>query len=119
MLMILRVAEALGVGIAFAKALGWIPEQTTLGFSFRWHNLSGRQLTAWASPFSDFTESGIAYDEAIESCVRFSLDTPLSALFQFADEATKRLFAAFDGTAIPRRAVEELVKRLFERKLGF
>jgi hypothetical protein len=29
------------------------------------------------------------------------------------------LFAAFEGTTIPRRTIEDLVKRLFERKLGF
>jgi hypothetical protein len=46
MLMILRVAEAMGVGIAFAKALGWVPDQTTLGFAFRWHKLNGRRLSA-------------------------------------------------------------------------
>jgi hypothetical protein len=95
MLMILRVAEAMGVGIAFAKALGWVPDQTTLGFAFRWHKLNGRRLTAWAIPYSDLREGGIAHDETIESCVQFSLDTPLSALSQFVDEATKRLFAAF------------------------
>jgi hypothetical protein len=119
MLMILRVAEAMGVGIAFARALGWVPDQTTLGFAFRWHNLNGRRLTAWANPYSDIREGGVAHDETIESCVQFSLDTPLSALAQFVDDATKRLFAAFEGTRIPLRATEDLVKRLFERKLGF
>jgi hypothetical protein len=34
-IMILRVAEAMAVGIAFAKALGWSPEETKLGFAFR------------------------------------------------------------------------------------
>jgi hypothetical protein len=119
MLMILRVAEAMGVGIAFAKALGWVPDQTTLGFAFRWHKLSGRRLTAWANAYSDIREGGMAHDDAIEGCVQFSLDTPLSAVSQFVDEATKRLFAAFEGTTIPRRTIEDLVKRLFERKLGF
>ena len=119
MLMILRVAEAMGVGIAFARALGWVPDQTSLGFAFRWHKLRGRRLTAWANPYSDLREGGVAHDETIESCVQFSLDTPLSALSQFVDEATKRLFAAFEGTTIPRRTIEDLVKRLFERKLGF
>jgi hypothetical protein len=119
MLMILRVAEAMGVGIAFAKALGWTPDQTTLGFAFRWHKLSGRQLTAWANPLYTFSEGGTAHDDTIESCVQFSLDTPLSAIAQFVDEATRRLFAAFEGTTIPRRTIEDLVKRLFERKLGF
>jgi len=119
MLMVLRVAEAMSVGIAFAKALGWAPEQTTLGFAFRWQKLNGRRLTAWGDPYSDIREGGMAHDETIESCVQFSLDTPLSAVAQFVDEATKRLFAAFEGTTIPRRTIEELVKRLFERRLGF
>ena len=118
-LMILRVAEAMGVGIAFARALGWAPDQTTLGFAFRWHKLKGRRLTAWANPSSATPEGGLAHDDTIESCVQFSLDTPLSALPQFVDEATKRLFAAFDGTTMPRQTIEDLVRRLFERRLGF
>jgi hypothetical protein len=118
MLMILRVAEAMGVGIAFAKALGWVPNQTTLGFAFRWHGLKGRRLMAWGNPFSDLREGGMAHDDSIETCVQFSLDTPLSAAPQFVDEATRRLFAAFEGATIPRRTIEDLVKRLFERKLG-
>ena len=116
-LMILRVAEAMGVGIAFAKALGWVPDQTTLGFAFRWHKLKGRQLSSWANPFYDIMEGGTAHDDQVESCVQFSLDTPLSALPQFVDDATKRLFAAFEGATIPRRTIEDFVRRLFERKL--
>ena len=118
-LMCLRVAEAMGVGIAFAKALGWPPEKTTLGFGFRWHKLKGRQLIAWANPYTSVNEGGVAHDDMIESCVQFSLDTPLSALAQFVDEATKRLFAAFDGASLPGREIEEFVRRLFTRKLGF
>jgi hypothetical protein len=118
MVMILQVAEAMGVGVAFAKTLGWVPNQTTLSFAFRWHKLKGRRLTAWANPFYALSEGGTAHDETIESCVQFSLDTPLSALAQFVDEATKRFFAAFDGTTIPSRTIEEFVKRLFDRKLG-
>lgn len=119
MLMILRVAEAMGVGIAFARALGWPPDQTTLGFGFRWLKLSGWRLTAWANPYATINEGGMAHDDKIESCVQFSLDTPLSALAQFVDEATKRLFAAFDGASIPRQTIEDLIRRLFERRLGF
>jgi hypothetical protein len=119
MLMVLRVAEVIGVSIAFAKALGWMPDQTKLGFAFRWHKLRGRRLNAWANPFSDFLEGGTAHDETIESFVQLSLDTPLSAAPHFVDEATKRLFAAFDGATLPRRTIEDLVKRLFERRLSF
>lgn len=116
-LMILRVAEAMAVGIAFAKALGWVPDQTTLGFAFRWQKLEGRQLSSWANPFYDIMEGGTAHDYQVESCVQFSLDTPLSALPQFVDDATKRLFAAFAGATVPRRTIEDFVRRLLERKL--
>jgi hypothetical protein len=118
-LMILRVAEVLGVGVAFARALGWSPEQSTLGFALRWHNLRGRSLTTWAPRTYDLYEGGIAHDDKIETCVQFSLDTPLSALPKFVEEATKPLFAAFDGSTIPYRTIEDLTKRLFERRLSF
>jgi hypothetical protein len=119
LLMILRVAEVMGVGIAFARALDWVPDQTTLGFAFRWHKLKGRRLTVWANQaYFDVLEGGTAYDDTIDSCVQFSLDTPLSAVAQFVDEATKALFVAFDGATIPRRTIEDLVRRLFERRLG-
>lgn len=116
-LMILRVAEAMGVGIAFAKALGCPPDQTALGFAFRWHTLKGRQLSSWANPFYDIMGGGTAHDDEVESCVQFSLDTPLSALPQFVDDATKRLFSAFEGATVPHRTTEDFVRRLFERKL--
>jgi hypothetical protein len=118
-LMILRVAEAMGVGIAFAKALAWTPDQTTLAFAFRWHGLRGRRLTVWATPYLDRYGGGTAHDDIVESCVQFSLDTPLSAVYQFVDEATKRLFVAFDGATVPLRTIEDLVSRQFERRLGF
>jgi hypothetical protein len=44
-------------------------------------------------------------------------NTPLSALPQFVDDATKRLFAAFEGATVPHRTIEDFVRRLFERKL--
>jgi hypothetical protein len=117
-ILILRVAEAMAVGIAFAKALGWTPEETKLGFAFRFHQLSGRRLTAWSRPFN-FPDFGMAHDDQITTFTEFSLDTPLSALPQFVEEATTRLFVAFDGAQIPRSTIEDLVKRLIERRLDF
>lgn len=116
-LMALRVGEAMAVGIAFAKALGCVPEQTSVGFAFRWHNLKGRSLIAWANQRYILRDGGVAHDDDVESCVQFSLDTPLSALPQFVDEATKPLFAVFDGAAMPRITIDDLIKRLVERTL--
>ena len=117
-IMILRITEAMAVGIAFAKALGWKPEETKLGFAFRFHQLSGRRLTAWSRPF-DFPDFGVAHDDQITTFTEFSLDTSLSALAQFVEQVTQRLFVAFDGAQIPRWTVEDLVKRLIERRLNF
>lgn len=116
LLMVLRVAEVMAVGIAFAKALGWDPQTTKLGFCFRWSGLSGRSLTSWWKPFAG-VDGGRAHDNEITSFVEFSLDTPVSALGQFVDEATRHLFIAFDGARIPMATIEDLVKRLVERRV--
>src|ERR1700685_3627306 len=47
-----------------------------------------------------------AHDDEVHSFVELSLDTPLSALPQFVQEATHKLFAAFDGAKIPRATIE-------------
>jgi hypothetical protein len=61
----------------------------------------------------------MAHDDRVTTFTEFSLDTPLSALPQFVEEATTRLFVAFDGAQIPKSTIEDLVKRLIERRLKF
>ena len=117
LLMIIRIAEAMAVGISFAKALGCVTTETNLGFAFRWRGLKDRKLVAWANPFANLFEGGTSHDDVVDSCVQFSLDTPLSALPQFVDEATKNLFSAFEGATIPIQTIEDRVRRLLERKL--
>lgn len=107
------------MGIASAKALSWVPDQTTLCFAFRRHDLNDRLLQTWANACTFHTVRGKSYENTVESCVQFSLDTPLSALGQYVDEATKRLFAVFDGATMPLATIDGLVKRLFERTLNF
>ena len=63
-LMILRVAEAMAVGIAFAKTLEWKPEETTLGFAFRWDNLKERRLTPWANQHLRIPGGGTTHDDS-------------------------------------------------------
>lgn len=69
---ILRVAEAIAVGLAFAKALGWETEKTRLGFAFRWTKLKGRALIAWANPAVTITSYGISHDEVATTFVELS-----------------------------------------------
>jgi hypothetical protein len=115
-LTILRIAEVLGVGVAFARALGWEPETTKLGFAFEWRGLKGRQLSAWSRPLDTF-EGGVASDDAADGYVEFSLDTPLSSMGQFVAEATKKLFIAFNGWTLDPRIIDHFVSLLFNRKL--
>jgi hypothetical protein len=114
-----RVAEAMAVGIAFAKGLGWDPQETRLGFAFRWHNLAGRHLMVWSKPFYfDHLGGGIAADNQVGSFVEFSLDTPPAALPQFVEEVTRKLFIAFNGATVHKNMVELAVKQLLERTIG-
>ncbi len=119
LVVIWRVAEAMAVGIAFAKGLGWAPQETRLGFAFRWHNLKDRHLTVWSKPFYfDHLGGGRAEDDEVSSFVEFSLDTPSSALAQFVEELTRKLFIAFNGATIHRATIELAVKQLLERTIG-
>jgi hypothetical protein len=119
LLVIIRVAEAMAVGISFAKGLGWVPQETRLGFGFRWHNLKGRILSVWSKPFYfDHLGGGKAEDEDVSSFVEFSLDTPVSALPQFIEEVTRKLFIAFNGATVRQDLIEQFVKDFFERKFG-
>jgi len=117
-LVLIRVAEAIAVGLVFAKALGWKEDTTRLGFAFRWTKLSGRELASWANPLAHVTGGYKAHDDEVTTFTEISLDTPASAIAPFVEQATQDLFALFDGYKMPTEAVEEWVRRLIERRLG-
>jgi hypothetical protein len=116
-LTVLRVAEAIVVGIAFIRALGWPPEQTRLGYAFRWKGLAGRRLSQWSDPYGGL-DWGEAYDDEITTFTELSLDTPTSAIAPFVDEATKDLFVMFNGHVLTAGVIEDRVQRLIERRLN-
>jgi hypothetical protein len=116
-LVIISVAEAIAVGLAFAKALGWEPDMTRLGFAFRWTNLKNRRLRAWANPAVFFSAYGSAQDDSVTTCVEIPLDTPATAISPAVERAVQDLFLLFDGYSMPSNSVEHWVQRLVERKL--
>lgn len=116
-LVTIRTAEAIAVGIAFAKAMGCDPEKTSLAFAFRWKRLQGRQLTSWANPERYISPSRTAYQDELISFVSVPLETPLSALGEYVHQATKPLFELFDGFALSKDVTEDLTRRLVERRL--
>jgi hypothetical protein len=115
-LTVIRVAEAIAVGLSIAK-VGWAAAE--LGFAFRWTKLKGRRLEGWAYPL-ETTLMGLseAHDDEVETFVALPLDTPISAITPFVDEATRRLFARFNGYRMAPAEIEKWVRRLIERKLG-
>ena len=110
-----RVTEALAVGLRIVKGLGWA-EDLRLGFAFRWTKLSNRELSSWANPMVHVTGGHTAYDDVVESFVELALDTPISAIAPYVEQATRDLFLAFDGYTLPQNAAEYWVEAVLKRQ---
>jgi Putative DNA-binding domain len=113
-----RTAEAIAVGIAFAKSMGCLPEETTLAFAFKWTKLKGRKISSWAR--SNFGRSipsiHSAYQDEVITFVNVPLDTPLSAISQYVNQAVKPLFEIFGGFTLSEDSIEDTVRNLVERR---
>jgi hypothetical protein len=59
----------------------------------------------------------VAHDAVVEDFIEVPLDVAPAALAPYVQRATRRLFAAFDGTELRSQVVEQHVSRLLERKL--
>jgi hypothetical protein len=117
LLPIIRSAEAMAVGIAFAKAMGCDPETTTLAFAFRWTKLRGRELASWAQPLCSIPPRRRAYQDDFTVFVNVPLDTPLSALSSYVNQVVQPLYEVFDGFSLSEDVVEDLTRQLVERRL--
>lgn len=116
-LAILRTAEAIAVGRAFAQSMSCDPESTALEFAFRWEGLQGRTLSSWASP-----ERHLSVErQAVQNIVTCRVSVPLLSAPETISEQThdivSRLFVLFDGFEISFSVVDEMVTRLLERRL--
>ena len=102
------VAEAIAVGIAFAKAMGCDPEKTQLAFGFQWTKLTGRKLISWIEPERHLGPIGSAYQDEVSVFVEVPLETPLSALGEYVNQAVKPLFEIFNGFELSKTVVRRL-----------
>ena len=116
-LVVLRVAEAIAVGLTFVKELDWNLEKTKLGFSFKWTRLRGRELSSWAGPQVTLSPGRFAHDDEANSFVEVPANTPVSAIAPYVHQATRNLFVLFDGFTFPLESLRKWVDRLIERKL--
>ena len=105
------------MGIAFAKAMGCDPEKTQLAFGFRWTRLQGRQLDSWIEPRHHISPGSSAHQDEVTAFVEMPLETPLSALGEFVNQAVKPLFEVFDGFALSKDVVEDLTRKVIEKRL--
>jgi len=113
---IIRTAEAIAVGIAFAKAMGCNTEETELAYGFKWSKLWGRKLVSWANPGRYISPGRTAYQDEVFMHIHVPLETPLSALGEFVNRVVQPLFEIFDGFVLGKDVVEDLTRRLIERK---
>jgi len=116
-LAIIRVAETIAVGLSFARALGWKPEETTLGFAFRWNNLKGRSLETWANPGVYISAHGRTATDVLISYAEVPLDTPVNAIAPAVETVVRELFVQFGGYQLPTKAIEDWTRKLIERRL--
>jgi hypothetical protein len=116
-LVILRTAEVIAVGMAFARALGWESESTRLSFDFRWTRLKGRSLDSWSNPIVPISSYGTAHDDSVDAHVEIPLDTPVNAIAPYVEQALRPLFVLFGGYVMPSAAIEHWVQRMVERRL--
>jgi hypothetical protein len=113
---VLRVAETIAVGLSFGRVLGWKPEETKLGFAFRWSGLVGRKLEAWANRMVHISAYERTATDSVMTFVEVPLDTPSSAIAPAVQEAVKELFVQFGGYEFPLNAIESWTRKLIERK---
>jgi hypothetical protein len=116
-LAVLRTAEAIAVPMAFAKAMGLSPEETTLRFEFRWSGLEGREFDAWVMPERFVSPGYRAQQDTAESRLNVPLEVPTSAIAPFVRVATAPLFAVFGGFAPGPGVIEELTERALSRRM--
>ncbi len=109
------ITETLATAIAIATALGRNRKETRLGFAFRWNKLSGRRLSRWTD-LSANTILGTAHDDELTTFVEMPLDTALSALAPFVEQATRRLFALFHGYRVDSQFIESVVQQVLQRR---
>ncbi|MEH2139449.1 MAG: ATP-binding protein [Nostoc sp.] len=114
---VIRTAEAIAAGIEFAKAMGCEPEKTQLAFAFKWTGLRGRRLSSWANQERSIYSQASAYQDEVLAFVNLPLETPRSALAQYVNQAVSPLFTIFNGFQLSIDVIEDLTRRLIERRL--
>lgn len=114
---IVRVAEAIAAGLAFAKAMKFKEDNSDLVFVFRWMGLQNRLLSSWAEPNRSFWRKAKAYQNQVLSKLFVPIGISEATIYQKVHEAIAPLFEVFDGYEIRIEVIEEFTKKLLNRSL--
>lgn len=113
---VLDSAEAIAVGLAFAKAMGCAEDNCTLEFAFRWSGLRDRELNSWTYPGRYISPGRKAYQDEITLYQSVPLSTPPSAIGGLLTSMLSPLYALFNGFVLGPQTIEELSAQLVERR---
>jgi hypothetical protein len=116
-LVVLRVAETIAVGRAFARAMGCPEDDTTLEFGFRWRGMKGRTLSSWANSNRHLSMPRTSVQDEILCRVSVPLIGAPETTIDYTYAVVSPLFSLFDGFEIAQSVVADLVTRLLERRL--
>jgi hypothetical protein len=113
----LRVAEALAVPLHFARTLGLAEKGQAIGYGFRWTGLSGRELSTWANPERHISPGRRSVQDEVTIFVNVPASANEGALTPIVKNVMDDVTSIFSGFTIPQQVVENMVKRLFDRRL--
>ncbi|MBB5409380.1 hypothetical protein HDG34_003321 [Paraburkholderia sp. HC6.4b] len=113
---VLDCADAIAVGLAFAKAMGCPEDDVTLEFAFRWSGLRDRTLESWALPGRYISPGRKAYQDEITLYQSVPLSTSPSAIGGLLTSMLPPLYALFNGFELGSKIIEELSAQLVERR---
>jgi hypothetical protein len=111
-----RVYDSINVVQAFAVALGYPKEETTLRFRFRWEGLEGRVLASWTDVRRWFSSGGFKCRQPeVVSEASMPLAASRSAQGEVTLQVLRPLYEVFAGFKINEQVVDEVAKELFRR----
>jgi hypothetical protein len=113
---ILRLAEAVAVGIEFAKAMQYSLTESVLNLSIQWSGLKGRTLAAWAHPEYDIF-GDVAHDNDAKYHGSIALSADPSEINKLVVGTIQELSRSFGGAEIAAGFIERQVTRVLEGKL--
>jgi len=114
---IARTAEAIAVALAFARAMSFDSDQTTLAFDFRWTGLRDRIIHNWTGVgrFLPLRDQYRSVEDDAEGVIEVPLNVAESSLASYVEKATAGLFSQFGGFAPPVGFIHSVVQNLFEK----